>query len=257
MARITDTVKTLLIANILFFLGSQLIGDQAYQYFALWFPENDHFRIWQLVTHMFMHAGLAHIFFNMFALYMFGSLLEHSIGQKRFLFLYFSAGLAAAGLQLLFSYYNYHEGYQELANAGMSAGDIHHLIDSAYSQMVHGNQYSVNVPDHINQSAVKSMINSYMTPMVGASGAIFGVLAAFAIIYPNLPLYLIFIPIPIKAKYLIWGYFFLEVFSGFTNVGILGPSNTAHWAHVGGAILGFITMWYWKKHQYDQNNWNS
>src|SRR5699024_9872721 len=124
------------------------------------------------------------IFFNMFALYMFGSLLEQAIGQKRFLFLYFSAGLAAAGLQLIFSYYNYHTGYKELAEAGMSSREIHDLIQDAYSQMVHSSQYRVNIPNGVDQSAVKSMIGSYMTPMVGASGAIFGVLAAFAIIYP-------------------------------------------------------------------------
>lgn len=256
MARITETVKTLLIANILVFIGSQLVGEQAVQYLALWFPENAHFKVWQLVTHMFMHASVAHIFFNMFALWMFGSVLEQTIGQKRFLFLYFSAGFAAAGLQLLFSYYNFTAGFQELANAGMSSKDIHALVHNAYSQMLGSGQYSVNVPQHIDGGAVKSMIASYMTPMVGASGAIFGVLAAFAIVYPNLPLYLFLIPVPIKAKYLIGGYFLLEVFSGVTNVGILGPSNTAHWAHVGGAVLGFAVMWYWKRHQFNHNQWS-
>lgn len=256
MARITDTVKSLLIANVLFFLGSQLVGDQAYQYFALWFPKNGNFQIWQILTHMFMHAGLAHILFNMFALYMFGSLLERAIGQKRFLFLYFSAGLGAAALQLIFSYYNYHAGFQELLDAGMTPDKITTLINDAYSQSLHSNSYQVNVPANIDKDAINSMIGAYMTPMVGASGAIFGVLAAFAIIYPNLPLYLFLIPIPIKAKYLIWGYFFLEVFSGITNIGIFGPSNTAHWAHVGGAVIGFITMWYWKRNQFNQNRWS-
>lgn len=256
MARITDTVKSLLIANILFFLGSQLIGDQAYHYFALWFPENPNFRIWQIITHMFMHASVGHIFFNMFALYMFGSLLEQAIGQKRFLFLYFSAGLAAAGLQIFFTYLNYHAGFQELLNAGMDPNQIRDLIHNAYSQALHSNGYSVNIPNNVDKDAINSMIGAYMTPMVGASGAIFGVLAAFAIIYPNLPLYLFFIPIPIKAKYLIWGYFLYSVYAAITGNNILGPSNTANWAHVGGAILGFITMWYWKKNQFNQNRWS-
>lgn len=257
MARITDTVKTLLIANVLFFLGSQLVGSQAVQYFALWFPKNDNFHIWQLITHMFMHASMGHIFFNMFALWMFGSVMEQSIGQKKFLFLYFSAGLGAAALQLIFSYYNFEMGVKELVGAGMSPDQIQDLIHNAYSQMSSGGKYSVHIPENIDGSAVKSMLGSYMTPMVGASGAIFGVLAAFAIIYPNLPLYIIFVPIPIKAKYLIGGYFVLEVFSGVTNVGILGPSNTAHWAHVGGAVFGFIMMWYWKKNQFNQNQWHT
>ena len=95
-----------------------------------------------------------------------------------------------------------------------------------------------------------------MVPMVGASGAIFGVMAAFAVIYPNLPLYIMFIPIPIKAKYLIGGYFLLNVYSAVTGNTLLGPSNTAYWAHIGGAVIGFITMWYWKKNQFNQNRWN-
>lgn len=114
----------------------------------------------------------------------------------------------------------------------------------------------VDVPSNIDQGAVKEMLSSYMTPMVGASGAIFGILMAFAIIYPNLPLYLFFVPIPIKAKYLIGGYFLIEVYSGITSNGLLGPSNTAHWAHVGGAVVGFIIMWYWKKNQFNQNQWS-
>lgn len=256
MARITDTVKTLLIANVLFFLGTEFVGDQAYQHFALWFFKNDNFRIWQVITHMFMHAGTAHIFFNMFALWMFGSVLEHSIGQRKFLFLYFSSGLGAVFLQYVFSYYNYYEGYQALIDAGMSPDKIKDLIDSAYSQMTRSGNYSVNIPDGVDGASVRSMLRSYMTPMVGASGAVFGVLAAFAIIYPNLPLYIIFIPIPIKAKYLIGGYFLIELFSGITGGSIFGPSNTAHWAHVGGAVIGFIMMWYWKKNQYNQNRFH-
>lgn len=248
MARITDTVKTLLIANILFFVGSKLIGDQAIQYFAFWFPKNGNFRIWQVVTHMFMHANLAHIFFNMFALWMFGSVLEHSIGQKRFLFLYFSAGLGAVLLQLLFTYYNYHTGIQELIDSGMDPDKVHELIKEGEAKYAHNMRYT--------NDTLHSVVSAYVTPMIGASGAVFGVLAAFAIIFPNLPLYIIFIPIPIKAKYLIGGYFALELFSGITGSGLFGPSNTAHWAHVGGAVVGFFIMWYWKRHQFDQNQWH-
>lgn len=256
MSRITDTVKTLLIANIIFFLGSELMGIQAIKYFALWFPENENFRIWQVITHMFMHGSTMHILFNMFALWMFGSIMEQSIGQKKFLFLYFSAGLGAVVLQLLFSYYNYNIGMATLSNAGMSPGEIHALMDDAYSQWTRGGQYQVGLPDGADRDAVKSMLGTYMTPMVGASGAVFGLLAGFAMLYPNMPLYLFFVPIPIKAKYLIGGYFLLEVYSGISGTAILGPSNTAHWAHVGGAVIGFITVWYWKRNQHNQNRWN-
>src|SRR5699024_5075754 len=120
MSRITDTVKTLLIANILFFVGYELVGEQAIRYLALWFPKNENFRIWQPISHMFMHANMGHIFFNMFALWMFGSVLERSIGQKRFLFIYFSAGLGAVVLQLLFTYYNFNLGYEQLVSTGLS-----------------------------------------------------------------------------------------------------------------------------------------
>jgi len=249
MSRITDTVKTLLIANVMFFLGSQLLGDYAYKLFALWYPEHPNFEYWQLISHMFMHGGLTHILFNMFALYIFGSVLEMYVGQQRFLFLYFSAGLGAAGLQILFSYMGFQEAYQSYIDAGITPSQIQSVLDSA---MQTGQYRTFGMSNEISSQ----LIQNYITPMVGASGAIFGVLAAFAVIYPNMPLYIIFIPIPIKAKYLIGGYFVLNVYSAVTGSSIAGPSNTAYWAHIGGAVIGFITMWVWKKNQYNQNRWN-
>ena len=247
MGRITETVKVLLIANIIFFVGSQFLGDYAIKMLALWFPENPNFGIWQVVTHMFMHASISHIFFNMFALYMFGSVLEQSIGQKRFLFIYFSAGLGAAGLQILFSYLDFNNAYDALVSTGYSVADVNEMIQQ-FSGQPYGTMYSGG------DSLVRNLAQTIMIPMVGASGAIFGVLAAFAVIYPNLPLYIIFIPIPIKAKYLIGGYFLINVYSAVTGTSLFGPSNTAYWAHIGGAVIGFITMYYWKKNQF--NRWN-
>lgn len=248
MGNITETVKVLLIANILFFVGSQFLGDYAYQLLALWFPENENFQLWQIVTHMFMHGGFSHILFNMFALYMFGSVLEQTLGQQRFLFLYFSAGLGAAGLQILFSYWSFNSAMQTYLDAGLSSQEVYEML-SQYSTT--GKVYA-----SIPREATQQLISTYMTPMVGASGAIFGVLAAFAVVYPNLPLYLMFVPIPIKAKYLIGGYFAINVYSAVTGTTLLGPSNTAYWAHIGGAIIGFITMWYWKKNSFNSNRWN-
>lgn len=248
MGNITETVKVLLIANILFFVGSQFLGDYAYQLLALWFPENENFQLWQIVTHMFMHGGFSHILFNMFALYMFGSVLEQTLGQQRFLFLYFSAGLGAAGLQILFSYWSFNSAMQTYLDAGLSSQEVYDML-SQYSTT--GKVYA-----SIPREATQQLISTYMTPMVGASGAIFGVLAAFAVVYPNLPLYLMFLPIPIKAKYLIGGYFAINVYSAVTGTTLLGPSNTAYWAHIGGAIIGFITMWYWKKNSFNSNRWN-
>ncbi len=247
--RLTDTVKTLLIANVMFFIGSQFLGDYAYKLFALWYPEHPNFQFWQLVTHMFMHGGLTHILFNMFALFIFGSVLEMYLGQQRFLFLYFSAGFGAAGLQILFSYIGFQDAYQYYIDAGITPSQIQSVLDSV---MQSGQYQTFGIPKDIS----KQLIQNYSTPMVGASGAIFGVLAAFAVVYPNMPLYIIFIPIPIKAKYLIGGYFLLNVYSAVTGSNIAGPSNTAYWAHIGGAVIGFITMWVWKKNQLNQNRWN-
>lgn len=250
MGNLTDTVKTLLIANILFFVGTLFLGDHAYQLFALWFPENPNFGIWQIITHMFMHGSESHIFFNMFALFMFGSVLERSIGQSKFIFIYISAGLGAAAFQVLFTYIGYKDAYTTLIDAGISADQISSLIERS---MQTGKYIGFR---GIDSEITMSLINNFSTPMVGASGAIFGVLAAFALIYPNLPLYFIFVPIPIKAKYLIGGYFLINLYSAITGSTILGPSNTAYWAHIGGAVVGFFIMWYWKKNSFNQNRWN-
>ncbi len=250
MGRITDTVKALLIINVIFFIGTLSLGDAAFRLFALWFPKNDNFQIWQIVTHMFMHGNTTHIFFNMFALYMFGSHMEHSIGQKKFLFIYFSAGLGAVAFQLLFTYFQYQPALSEHLAAGIPMENILDLFEKVNNN---GSYYSYKI---IPADVTAKLIDAYRTPMVGASGAIFGVLAAFAVVYPNLPLYLLFIPVPIKAKYLIGGYFLFDLYSGITGQALLGPSNVAHWAHIGGAVIGFITMWYWKKNSFNQNRWN-
>ncbi|GAA4276323.1 rhomboid family intramembrane serine protease [Aquimarina mytili] len=249
MGRITETVKVLLIINIIVYIGSISLGDKAFELFALWFPKNDNFQIWQIISHMFMHASTGHIFFNMFALYMFGSHLENFIGKNKFLFIYFFSGLGAVGFQILFTYFQFNPGYQAYIEAGFSPAEVTKFIQEAIAS----EQFRVypNIPQEMTQK----MIGAYVSPMVGASGAIFGVLAAFAVLFPNLPLYIMFIPIPIKAKYLIGGYFLLDLYGGITGQAILGPSNVAHWAHIGGAVIGFITMWYWKKNSFNQHRW--
>lgn len=250
MDRITDTVKTLLIINVVFFVGAMLLSPgTADNLFALWFPKHPNFHIWQPLTHMFMHGGITHLFFNMFALYMFGSHIENSIGQQKFLFLYFSAGFGAAALQLLFNYYEFLPTYSLYIEQGMSPIDVVEFIMQALSQ----GRYSVY--EGISSEATHKMIGAFATPMVGASGAVFGVLVAFAVLYPNLPLMLMFIPVPIKAKYLIGGYFLLDVYAAITGNNIIGPANTANWAHIGGAVIGFIIIWYWKKNSFNDKRW--
>ncbi|MDR6300285.1 rhomboid family intramembrane serine protease [Mesonia maritima] len=255
MARITETVKILLVANILFFLGTQFVGDYAYQLFAMWFPENENFRIWQIFTHMFMHGGFTHILFNMFALFMFGSMLEQTLGKNKFIFLYFSAGFGAVLLHTLVNYFNFQSGYNALADAGMSSTQIQNLLDKAFRSLMSSGNYNVNIPDTVDGSTVKSMIGAYSSSAVGASGAIYGILVAFGMLFPNVKLFLMFVPIPIKAKYFIPGLILLDLFSGITGYSLMG-AGIAHFAHIGGALFGFITMWYWKRNQFNNNRWN-
>ncbi len=247
MGRITETVKTLIIINVIFFVGSALLSEGfADSLFALWFPKHPNFKIWQLLTHMFMHGGVSHLLFNMFALYMFGSQIENALGQQRFLFLYFSAGLGALGLQVLSNYYGYLPSLEVLLNEGNSILEIHSVAIDARNR---GQIYLLREP-------LKTLAESFAVPMVGASGAIFGVVVAFAVLYPNLPLMMLFFPVPIKAKYLIGGYVVLDLYAALTGNNIIGPSNTANWAHLGGALIGFIVIWYWKKNSFNDRRWN-
>ncbi len=251
MGRITDTVKTLIIINVIFFIGSGLLSTgYADALFALWFPKHPNFKFWQLLTHMFMHGGPTHILFNMFALYMFGSHIENALGQQRFLFLYFSAGIGAALLQLASNYYDFLPAYQQFISLGWTDDQIQQYLVEALNT----GQFSLQ--EGISEDSIRNMITAFRVPMVGASGAIFGVVVAFAVLYPNLPLMLLFIPIPIKAKYLIGGYVALDLYAAIMGHNIIGPANTANWAHLGGALIGFIIIWYWKKNSFNDRRWS-
>ena len=247
MNRLTETVKHLLIVNVLFFIATSLYGDQMYEWFALWFLKNEYFQVWQIVTHMFMHGGFAHIGFNMFALWMFGGPVEQYLGKNRFLFLYFSAGLGAALFQVGFYYFSYLPLYSELIDSG--------LVGDQIVQMLTSNQGIQGLTQEQLYN-LKEMFPIYNASMVGASGCIMGVLAAFGVMNPNAELMLIFLPIPVKAKYFIPGIILLDVISAVTGQSFFSPSNTAYMAHVGGAIVGFIIMWYWKKNSFNKNRWN-
>lgn len=246
---ITDTVKHLLIINVLMFLGTMFVGNGElfYRWFALYFPENSLFKPWQIVTHMFMHGGFAHIAFNMFALWMFGTSVEANLGSKKFLFLYISAGLGAVLFQLGFYYFQYFPIETELIQSGLLKSEIYEIFASR------------DIDKKITQfqlSQLRELYNIQRTSMVGASGCIMGVLAAFGIMNPNAELMLIFLPIPIKAKYFIPGIIILDIISAFTGQSFFSPSNTAYLAHVGGAVVGALIMWYWKKNQFDKFRWN-
>ncbi len=245
MRAIPETIKQLLIINILFFVGSQFLGEMSYDLLALHYFKNDKFIISQLLTHMFMHGSFLHILFNMFGLYMFGSPLVQIWGSKKFLFFYFSAGLGAAGLQLFI----YHVEIQSLFTVLESNG----LSFSIFKNILSDGSYNTSILQYVDENSLSSAYSSFNSSLVGASGAIYGVLVAFAFSFPNSELMLLFPPIPIKAKFLVPGLILIDVFFGLSSFSV-GP--IAHFAHVGGALTGFVMVWYWKKNQFNNNRWN-
>jgi len=245
MGRITDAVKHLIILNVIFFAGSSIIGPQLSNWLALYFPGSPNFGIWQFVTHMFMHGGLMHILFNMYALWAFGSPLEQMWGRNKFLFFYFSAGLGAGLIYTAVNYFQFNSVYNDLVALGLQSGDIQTILESG--------RYNTAILDQVPEEKLVEMYQIYNTPAVGASGAIYGVLVAFGMTYPNAKLALIFLPVPIAAKYFIPVLIALDLFSGVTGFSIFG-GGIAHFAHVGGALIGFIMMKYWQKNQFNRLN---
>lgn len=250
MMNITPVVKQLLIINVIFFIGTELVGPVTYDLLAMYYFENPKFEFWQVISHMFMHGGIMHIAFNMFALYSFGSALENMWGGKKFLFFYISCGLGSAALHTLVNYFVFDSAAQILISNGFSR-------DIIISTLAEG-KYGVRWADYLSPAQMQSLIDSFRVPVVGASGAIYGLLVAFAFMFPNAKLALLFIPVPIKAKYFVAGILALDLFLGLKGDSIFGGGGTgvAHFAHIGGALIGFIMMYFWKNDQFDKHRWN-
>ncbi|WP_405569861.1 rhomboid family intramembrane serine protease [Winogradskyella sp. Asnod2-B02-A] len=270
--KISDAVKHLIIINVVMFIGTISVGggELFYEWFAMHFPKSDLYQPWQIITHMFMHGSPAHILFNMFALWMFGTPVEERLGTKKFLFIYFSAGLGAVLFQLGYYYYDYVTAIQSVADLNMSNDLLHKIInidtregnylkrEILLDKMVPFLQ-EANYQGKLNINSIQSLFNLngiVSSTMVGASGCIMGVLAAFGMMNPNAKLMMIFLPIPIKAKYFIPGLIILDIISAFTGQSFFSPSNTAYMAHVGGALTGFLLMYFWKKNEKDKYRWN-
>lgn len=227
-------VKNLLIINGLFFLATFAMGS-AFQFdlvaiFGLHYPGSENFGVWQFVSYMFMHGGIWHIVFNMFALWMFGSVLENVWGPKRFLNYYLVTGIGAGLVHMLVTYFRISAVLPDL-----SPEQIQAVYEESYNVLQSGKRY---VDPAMDQLSI--LLN---TPTVGASGAVFGILLAFGMMFPNSLIYVYF-AIPVKAKYFVMIYGALELYSGFAN----NPGdNVAHFAHLGGMIFGFLLITYWKK----------
>lgn len=226
-------VKNLILVNALFFLVTMVLqqtGIDLYKYLGLYFPASENFRLHQVFTHMFMHGSITHIFFNMFALYMFGRVLESVWGPKRFLIFYLVTGLGAAALHTFVNYLEYQSVLMKMSPEQI--GTVREMGVSIFSE---GKNFTDPLMGKLNM-----VLN---TPTVGASGAVFGILLGFGMLFPNTELMLLFPPIPIKAKYFVLGYGLLELVLGISQPG----SNVAHFAHIGGMIFGYFMIRYWNK----------
>lgn len=258
MNNIPPVVKNLIIINVLLLLATWILqssGIDLVAYLGMHYPGSDKFMLHQIVTHMFMHGGIAHLFFNMFALWMFGRVLETVWGSRRFLIYYFVTGLGAVGLHMFVNYLeissmqNTIEAFRNtpspeileqfvnkhLSNASVQVRDFIHTWYDEPSNASYSNE-GLRLMERILQ------MKMYI-PTVGASGAVFGVLLAFGVLFPNTQLMLLFPPIPIKAKYFVIGYGLLELYLGLSRPG----SNVAHFAHLGGMLFGYILIKYWNK----------
>ena len=232
--QLTPITKNIIILNVIIFVLALAI-PQMNTYLAAYFPASPNFHSWQIITHMFMHSGIMHIAFNMLTLASFGPVLERFLGDKKFLILYFLSGLGAFVLFNLWELFHIYQIAQPMIAEGYSFLDI---LTGNFGE----------VPRNLQESAV-GVIDILRTPMVGASGAIFGVIAAFAILYPNAEMFIMFIPFPIKAKVLFPIAIVVSLVLGISGSG----GNIAHFAHIGGALVGYILIKFWGRNKYRIN----
>lgn len=233
---IPKVTRHLIIINLIIWVASlaaeHVMSFDLSKYLGLHFFSSPDFNPAQIITYMFMHdtSGISHIFFNMFSLFMFGRLLEQVMGQKKFLFYYLSTGIGAALVQLAVIYF-------QIANVEnyMNPEQISIVYEQGCDVLGAGMNYT---------NPQMALLNATLNGVtVGASGAVFGILLAFGMIFPNLPLYLFFIPVPIKAKYMVIGYGLIELLFGVSGA----VSGVAHFAHLGGMIFGLLMILYWRK----------
>jgi len=258
-----DVIKNLLIINVIIWLAQEVFADKLglnlNMRYGLYFPGSENFSPIQYVTHLFLHGGFLHILSNMFALWMFGTVLENFWGSKRFLIYYAITGLGAAFMHTLFTWYEISQ-LQSMIDAYAVSPNVMDFITlmksnsmylrgeslQAINAFVNEWEYSPDNSRMGSQSLVfaqELVTNKMNIPTVGASGAVFGVLLAFGMLFPNTVIYLYF-AIPVKAKYFVIIYGLFELYSGFAN----NPGdNIAHFAHLGGMLFGFILIKYWNK----------
>ncbi len=225
-------VKNLIIINALMFLGTLAVQSAFHldlnRELGLYYYKSPFFHPYQVITHMFMHGGITHIFFNMFALWMFGKVLEQVWGSRRFFIYYMVTGLGAALFNSLVLQIEMSPLLTYISETYKIDTFTPEIIDQLYN---------------MTDTKAKELAIGMVIPTIGASGAVFGLLLAFGMLFPNTQLMLLFPPIPIRAKYFVIGYGLIELYLGITQQG----SNIAHFAHLGGMLFGFILLKMWKK----------
>jgi membrane associated rhomboid family serine protease len=227
-------VKNIILINVLMLIATWTAqgvwGVDLTTILGLYYPKSEQFMPLQILTHMFMHANFWHLFFNMFALYMFGGILENVWGPKRFFIYYMVCGLGAAFVHESVIMFQYNK-----IMSSISPDQLQLVLNDGAAYLNEGKVFT--------NETMKDLQMLLNVPTVGASGAIFGVLLAFGVLFPNTQLMLLFPPIPIKAKYFVLGYGAIELYLAVTQPG----SNIAHAAHLGGMLFGYILIRYWRK----------
>ena len=245
MRDIPTATKHLLIVNCLLYLAVVLTtgraADGPLDMLMLYYPTSEHFHWWQYVTYMFMHGGFMHLFFNMYALWLFGSMVEQTLGTKRFLIVYFVAGIGAALVHTGVQYFQYMQEF------------------NAYVNMILEAQPGAN-PAVVRELAETYFEGTYLQPwgveaicppMLGASGAVYGIMMAFAILHPKAEMQLLFPPVRLTAFWMVVIFGGIEILTGIFAT----SDGVAHFAHLGGMVFALLPVLYWKKHLYDQY-WN-
>ena len=211
LSSLPPVTKNLIIINVIVFLASLLNENFMIGTFALFYPTSPYFHWWQVVTHMFMHGGFWHIFFNMYTLLIVGGVVERILGSKKFLFFYFICGLGAVALHLGVEYLQM-QSYMQGAALG-------------------------------NATAIQNIALIKNTPTVGASGAIYGVLMGYAMLFPESRMTLLFPPVTLSAKWMVVIFAAIELFTGVTGL----SAGIAHFAHLGGMLIGWLMILSWRK----------
>jgi membrane associated rhomboid family serine protease len=228
MSNVPTAVKNIIIINVVLMLATMFKESMMVTKFALWFPASPYFEWWQPVTYMFMHGGFFHLFFNMYTLFFFGSVLERVWGPKKFLIFYFVTGLGAAAVHMGVQWIEYNNALEAV---GLTSTDASLLVDQIAKSVDAGN------------NMIPAWSSVLFTPTVGASGSIYGILMGYAMLYPDSIMRLMFPPIAMKAKWFVLIFAALELLLGISSTG----GGVAHFAHLGGLIFGFILIIYWKK----------